>query len=256
MQTESIYKKKKIPPGSIEIISLGNSWLGIKREEEGWYLKTFENIEKKEDINISEIGKGDYFQSGESNSIVLAPALQDKPIVFKGSKLVIAPKQRITFFIKIPLVFQVYFSKVQPKNILTEFPCQRLSDTWFGEPDSGEAAFALGSDFYLSFDKIETSEYEAICPITIFNNSEVLLDVQRLIIRVQNLTLYLNKKKAVTSLVKIEYKGKEMISSVDYHFSKNFHGEKQEILAKPRNEESKNLLRINFHFIKNIYRTE
>jgi hypothetical protein len=142
------------------------------------------------------------------------------------------------------------------ENLLKEIPFKRLSDTWFGEPDSGEAAFALGNEYYLDFESIETSPFEAICPVSIFNNSPGTLEIQRQIIRVENLALYKNNNKIVTSMVQVEYKGQQILSSADYHYSKIYDGEKQDILTKPRNASGKNLLKMNFHFIKNIYKNE
>jgi hypothetical protein len=70
------------------------------------------------------------------------------------------------------------------------------------------------------------------------------------------LTLYKNEDKIVTSAVEIEYKGKDTVSAANYHYSKIYNGEKPDILAKPRNSSVNNLLKLNFHFIKSIYRSE
>ena len=115
-------------------------------------------------IDSNEIIDGTYYHSGKSNRLILAPALPSKPMVFKSSQIVISPKQRLTFFVKIPLILQVYAGKKQDENLLTEFPLQHISDTWFGEPVNGEAAFALESEHYLNFKAIEEDERFAICP--------------------------------------------------------------------------------------------
>jgi len=179
-----------------------------------------------------------------------------KPLVFKGAGLYVLPEQKITIFLKIPLAFQIYFSKVQPENLLKEIIYKRLSDTWFGEPDSGEPAFALGNEFFHQMDEIKITDLEAICPVIIENNSTTILNLQRVIIRDENVTLYKNEDKIVTSTVHVEYKGNDIASSVDYRYSKEYNGEKQEILAKPRNNSGKGLMNINFHFIRNIYKSE
>jgi hypothetical protein len=103
---------------------------------------------------------------------------------------------------------------------------------------------------------VNPSEFEAICPVTIFNNSPSTFEVERLIIRVENMGLYKNAEKIVTSVAEIEYKGKDVISSAEYHYSKIYNGEKQELITKPRNQSGKNPLKIHFHIIKNMYRFE
>jgi len=177
-------------------------------------------------------------------------------MVFKGTGLNVLPSQKVTLFLKIPLTFQIYFSKVQPENLLREITYKRMSNTWFGEPDAGEPAFTLGSEYFLNFDEIPIGSFEAICPVTVKNTASENLSVQRLIIRDEFLSIYRNNNKMVTSHIVIEFKGKDIISSVDYQYSKQYNGEKSEILAKPRNSSGKNMLKLNFHFLKTTNRTE
>lgn len=256
MDLNTILKKHQILPGNTKIIDIGCIQLSATRRNEGWYLTTKDNC-PNDDIRLREDSTlADYFQTGKSNTLIIAPALPAKPLVFKGSGLNVLPGQKITFFLKIPLTFQIYFSKINQENLLKEISYQRLSDTWFGDPDGGEPAYALGSEYYLEMKNIEITDFEAICPVTVQNSSSTLLNVQRLIIREENVTLYNNEGKIVTSVIFIEYKGNDVASAVEFHFSKQYNGEKQEILANPRNPSTKNLLRLNFHFIKNIYRNE
>jgi len=257
MEKDSIFRKRTIQPLESELIPVNDFVLGIKREKEGWFVKVFENCTDINEVNKEQITEGEYFHSGKSNSLIITPALQNKPLVFKGNKMLIAPHQRLTFFVRIPLVLQIYFSKIQNENLLKEIPSSILSDTWFGEPDNGVAAFALGSEYQLSFSETEVTDVEAICPVTVYNNWEQQLEIQRLIIKADNLTLYRNGSKIVSSVVKLEYKGQDTISSVSFGTSKQYHGETLETMAKARTDDTKSLLKTNFHFIRNIYnRTE
>ena len=256
MNIASILKKHQILTGKTEHFDIGCIRLSATRKIEGWHLLTSDNCPDDDVFLTSESSVDDYFQTGKSNSLIIVPAMPVKPLVFKGSGLYVLPKQKMTIFLKIPLAFQIYFSKVQPENLLKEITYKRLSDTWFGEPDSGEPAFALGNEFYLTMDEIQITDLEAICPVIIENNSATILNLQRLLIRDENVTLYKNDEKIVTSVVHVEFKGNDVASSVDYRYSKELNGEKQEILAKPRNSSGKNLLNMNFHFIRNIYKNE
>ncbi len=253
MEKNSLYKKRQLQPGESELISCGNFVLGIRRENEGWFVKPFDDITDPEQADAEEISSGEYFHSGKSNTFLIAPALQNKPLVFKGNRIIIAPGQRLNFFVKIPLVFQLYFSKIQPENLLKEIPYRRLSDTWFGEPDNGVAAQSLGNEYFLSFAEGGSSEFEAICPLNIFNNWNQALELQRLIIKTEYLSLFRNAETIVTNVVKLEYKGSDLISGVHYGTAKQYHGENPEIVAKARNTDHKSLLKTNFHFIRNIY---
>lgn len=256
MEIKSVFSKKSFEPGKDQFIEIEKYTLGVRREKEGWFLVFREEKEEQEEQEGTADVKteGEFFQSGKSNSLSIHPALPAKPLVFKGSKLFVTPKQRVTFFIKIPLDIEIFHSKNLPENRLKTITPVRLSDTWFGEPDTGEPAFSIGNEYFLNSQEIETSILNAVCPVSIFNSSPAIMAVERLIIRTDNLTLYANSGQIITSVVEIDYKGKDIISSADYHYSKIHHGEKQEVLVKPRN--TGGLLKKNFHFIKSIYRSE
>ncbi|WP_319481099.1 DUF432 domain-containing protein [uncultured Draconibacterium sp.] len=256
MEKLSIYGTNQINPGESVVKNCDQFTLGIKRNDEGWYLKTVDDRHEEKAPDSEEINDGTYYHSGKSNKLILSPALPAKPMVFKGSRMVVSPNQRLTFFVRIPIILQVYTLKKQDENLLAEFPLQQISNTWFGEPVNGEPAFALESEHFLNLKAIEPDEKFAVCPITIHNNDNAPLEIERLIIRVDQMHLLKYKEHLVTSHVKLEYKGKDHLSSASYGFSKAFHGENHEIIAKPRNTEGKSLLKINFHFIKNIYRSE
>jgi len=256
MDLNLILQKHKILPGETKVIDIGCVQLSATRKNEGWHLITTDNC-PHDDVDLTtESTLSDYFRTGKSDTLIIAPGLPSKPLVFKGTGLNVLPDQKITFFLKIPLSFQIYFSKIKPENILKEIAYKRLSDTWFGDPDSGEPAFALGSEYFLNMDEIEITDLEAICPVIVHNTSSAILNVQRLIIRDENVTLYKNENKIVTSVVNVEFKGNDIAGEVDYLYLKEYNGENQEVLSKPRNTSGKNLLKLNFHFIKNIYRSE
>ncbi len=254
MAIQPILGKHQISPGEHKLFNTGFFTLGAKRESDGWLLLQIPNSDKKE--QTPDFSQADFYQSGKSNHLIIAPSLPAKPLVFKGTRLHVSPSQRLNFYLKIPLTLQVYFSKEQPENLLKELPVQRLNDTWFGDAYNGEPAFALGSEFFLTTEEIACSDFEVICPISIYNDAPGVLEVERLIIRTENMALYKNEGRMITSQVAIEYKGKDVLSSASYHFSKNIQGENAETLVKPRTGISRSLLKINFHFIKNLYKPE
>jgi hypothetical protein len=247
MDKESIFRKYTLKNGESQLLSFGELNIRMKRQGQGWIIHSFKKDEKEPE-------GGDFYQTGISDSIILAPALQTKPLVFKGSELSVLAKQKIIFFLKIPLILQVYHTKKQAENLIKEITLTRLSDTWFGEPDNGEAAFALGADFKLSMNEVEVQAYEAICPVQVYNNWNNILELDRLILRVENMTIYSFAGNLVTSLVKVEYRGKDNISQAEYSTSKIYHSEKPQIVAKPRKDDTSSL-KINFHFIRNIYKS-
>lgn len=255
MEKNPLFRKLQIEPGDHRIVEMEKFRVAVKREAEGWIFLQF-NDQQIDENATPDFSAGEFYQTGKSNSLLLSPSLPSKPLVFKGSGLFVSPGQKLLFYLKIPLTVQIYFSKNQPEKLLKEIFVNPLSNTWFGDPDSGEPAFSLGNEYFLKSENAQPGSYESLCPVSIFNNSPGVLEIERLIIRVENLSLYKSNGKIVTSLVSLEYKGKDAISSASYIYSKNIHGEKAEIIAKPQNSMAKNMLKINFHFIKNIYKSE
>lgn len=236
--------------GMVEISysKLSDSWLFQSKE-----LKNLvDNFEVISSTELIDTNSAQLIQSGKGNVLRIAPALPAKPVVFKNSKINILPGQSLKLYLVIPISLQFYRDHVNENNLLCEFPTRRLSDTWFGESDSGEAAFSIGTNFYQKFEMIQPAPNEAICPVKISNNSSTILEVQRLIIRVNELNLYESHKKIITSQVDIEFKGKDQVSSVSYKIDKSLIKDKVKTLANPRNPAS-SMLKLNFHFIKNIY---
>jgi hypothetical protein len=150
---------------------------------------------------------------------------------------------------------QFYFDEVKDENRLIEVPLRRLSDTWFGEMDNGEPAYSIGSTYYKSLAEVDARLWEAIASVEIINNTSGVLDLQRLILRVEEFNLYRKDNQILTNHVTIEFKGQEQVESVNLSTRDDIHGDKFEQVANKRLSDSKKLLRRSFFFIKNIYQS-
>ncbi len=245
---KNIFQKYTVPPEETKNINFGKVCIFMKRIDKGWF------INEAEDKDGCKAEEGDFFQTGPSDSLIFAPALQEKPLVFNGGgKISVLPGQKLIFFLKIPLVLQIYHTQKKDETLLKEIPCEKLSNTWFGKPDKGEPAYAIGTEYALSQQEIESSGFHAICPVRVFNRNSKILDIQRLILHVENMSIYQNGDRFFTSLVKTDYKGKDTISSVAYSYAEAIHGRKRTLLARPRVDAGLLPARINFLFIKKIY---
>ncbi|HAX96538.1 MAG TPA: hypothetical protein DCY35_08470 [Prolixibacteraceae bacterium] len=259
MTIGDIFGKYEILNGKGLEIKAGTLNLMVKRFSMGWgfhvipAVQPFDGVFLGTEIPELEVSESDLFQTGRSDKLVVTPALPLKPVVLKNSGMRILPGQSMRFFVKVPLSLQFYHTDTIADNFITEYPLIRLSDTWFGEPDEGETAFALGRHYQKDPELLDLMPWEIICPVLITNHSTLLLEVQRLIIRVNNLAILSTSHGLMTNIVDIEYKGKEQISSATYRVDRNVHGDNQHQLASPRSLGAKSSLMINFHFIKNIY---
>ncbi len=259
MQVTEIFNKYKLANGEGLSLKAGKLDLQVRRISMGWGFKCEPEGELWHEVDLQlktvdfSVSECDLYQTGKSNSLVVAPALPDKPLVLKNSGMRILPGQTMNFFVKIPLWVQFYFGEQVADKFIVEYPLLSLSHTWFGEPDSGEPAYAMGGFYQKEIGRLGVQPWDAVCPVHISNNSTLLLEVERLIVRVENLALITHENHLMTSLLSIEYTGKEQVSAASYRLDKSIHGEGYQHIAPPRNSGNRSSMKINFHFIKNWY---
>lgn len=262
MQLQSFWKKYALKANQTLEFKAGYANLIIKHESKGWLLKTSSLAEPVDELVAGEIGDLHddqdvlHFYSGNSGNLIVVPALPDKAVVFRNNKNIrISAGESTRLFFNIPLNLQFYFNEVKDENRLIEIPTKRLSDTWFGEIDEGEPAYSIGNVYFKSIAEAETKVWEALTSVEIVNNTFGVLDLQRLIIRVEEFNLYRKGDQILTSHVNIEFKGQEQVEIVNLSTRDDVHGNKFELMANKRLSDSKKLLRRSFFFIKNIYQS-
>ncbi len=262
MNPQNFWNKYEFSVGQTLLFKAGNAEVFVKHILNGWLIKSRIPDEPNAELQMEEVeGIEDdsnvfHFQTGKSNVLHVVPAFPNKAVVFRNNKNIkVSAGQSASLYFRVPLTIQFYFQEVKDENRLFEMSMQRLSDTWFGEADSGEPAFSIGSNYDKSFGEVQPTAWEAIVPVEVINNTFGLLDIQRLILRVEDFSLYLKNKQLLSDHVSIEFKGQENAGSVNLTTRKEIQGQKPVRMAKPRSNESKNLLRKSFFFIKNIYQS-
>ena len=259
MTLTDICRSWTLEPNAGLTITAGMLHLRLRRISLGWGFHAAEVLPPSPLISVEEgspgfqVSDSALFQTGKPDILRIAPALPALPVVLKNSGMHILPGQSMRFFVKIPLWLQFYHAELAPERFITEYPLIRLSDTWFGDPDEGEPALALGNFYQKDASLLEVKPWEAVCPVIITNHSTLMLEVQRFIIRTENLSLVKAGDQIMTNLIEIEYKGRDQISSASYHLNPTFHGKEYSELAPARNDAARSALKINFHFIKTIY---
>ncbi len=260
MSPKNFWKKYPFAVNQTRLFKAGYTEVYVKHLYNGWLVKSQITDHFIVDLLVEDIADladdSDvlHFYSGKSNEILLVPALPNKAVVFRNNNNIkISAGESARLFFRIPLTMQFYFQEVKDETRLMEIPLQRLSDTWFGEIDNGEPAYSIGSNYDKSFPEINAMAWEAVSSVEIINNTAGVLDLQRLILRMEDFIIYLKNNQLLTSHATIEFKGQEQAGSVNLSIWKEIHGEKPVQMAKPRSSDSRNLLRRSFFFIKNIY---
>lgn len=131
----------------------------------------------------------------------IAPQLADRPIVARPMvPTELLPKERTTLFIGAVLWARVAVGD----QVLGEFATQRMSDTWFGaNTQRGELCYASQTRALLHLDNVPHNAFRAIVPVTIDNQGEDNVKLERLNVPVPHLTLYCDGNKFWTSALTI-----------------------------------------------------
>jgi len=262
MNPQNFWKKYEFAVNQTLLFKAGFAEVLVKHIANGWLIKSQIADQPNKDLQVDDVEDFDddsevfHFQTGKSHELIVVPALPGKAVVFRNNKNIrISAGESANLYFRIPLTMQFYFQEVKDENRLFEIPLQRLSDTWFGEADNGEPAFSIGNNYDLQFPEIKAMPWEAISTVEIINNTTGVFELQRLILRVEDFSLFLKNKQLLSNHVAIEFKGPEHAGSVNLSVRKEIHGLKPIQLAKPRSAGGRNLLRKSFYFIKNIYQS-
>jgi hypothetical protein len=120
----------------------------------------------------------------------LMPTLLDRPVVVKTrTPLSIPPAEQAVFYISSPVVIDV--SLQQPTCRLIEVASQRLSDTWFGPSTlHGELCYADKTQARHNRAELPARPHRAVTAVTIENNANTMLILDKLSIPVPYLAVY------------------------------------------------------------------
>ena len=108
----------------------------------------------------------------------------------------------------------VTFGPPGKRTTLWEYPFTPLSQSFFGNPDSGELCYSIVSSLSSKSINSESKHNMALCPLTIMNKSNQILNFERMILRGPFLTIYFGADNIFTSPVIISFKGADQTSQV------------------------------------------
>jgi hypothetical protein len=190
---------------------------------------------------------------GDNNAYLhTIPAFPDRPIVIKAtSPFKLLPKKETLLYIKVPFYIQFLSEPDDRNSLLFETSFQDYSSTWFGDPDKGEIAYSLPLNLSEAIRKPQGFEGVIVCPVKLINLAKTSLNIQRLLIRVNYLTIYQSEDQLWSNEVRIEFKGETETSNLSYAKDKpNFVSDAIQIASS--RETKPNMISKSFHFIKSL----
>ncbi len=237
------------------ITKSGDEWLLASKQVAG-DLDSKEVIVARAQEKPEELLWNRFVFTEESNIIQLIPVLQDRAIVV-GSEIPvkILPGGRALFFVNIPVWVRVYTGENR-KAILTEIPTVTLSNTWFGDPMSGELCYSLRSHARRSIQNMGVYPQRAVCPIRVKNKSTNQLDFQKLCVHAEHLKVYEGKSRLWTNEVNIDFFGEDEPSEVGFSNTEPTFEEGCKLLCEERIPVDRSLLKKSVSILKYFTRFE
>lgn len=120
----------------------------------------------------------------------IMPALADRPVITRPLKpFFVSPGDRITIYVSSPL--WVSITTGDPPQKLQEVPIYRPSDTWFGPSTmEGELCYASRTHGNLNLENVPVHSHRAITQMTVHNQADTQLQIERLNLPVPYLSLF------------------------------------------------------------------
>lgn len=118
------------------------------------------------------------------------PALADRAVVIRPEKPLYIPKgESVTLFVSTPLWIRIMAGN--PSRVMMDFPSYRPSDTWFGPSTiKGSMCYAARTSGRMHLENVPHRAHRAVTPVTIRNDVEDTLLLERFSIPVEHLSLY------------------------------------------------------------------
>ncbi len=145
----------------------------------------------------------------------LMPALPDRPIVVcPDHAFHVGVEARTRVYVRVPLWIRVE-DEIQGERPLIEIPTVRLSNIWFGGLMDGELCYYISSAARRQMTPDLVHADLAVCPVQINNISGEDLDVQKICLRVINLSLFCEGGHFWADESLVNFKGKDFGSVFD-----------------------------------------
>jgi len=191
-----------------------------------------------------------YYASNYSNINVL-PALPDLPLILISSgEIKFLPGEEASYFIRLPLWFQILAEEKQKQEVIIDSPVTILSRTWSGAPSTGFICYFLDRELWTGDPIQEADPFVVYCPITIQNESKKLVNLNRICLHAENLSVFSSFPVMITNTLTITIRGDSERVQLADRPSKTFKGAKR--VGKPRVKVSDNILSKSFSLIRQV----
>lgn len=150
----------------------------------------------------------------EARGILLTPAFPPRPVVAEPElSFRLLPRAGARIFVRVPLWVRVAVL-AEDERTLSEFPSVVLSDTWWGGLTEGEPCYWLETTARRSVPPEAFRPHLAVCPLELSNLSDEELPVEKIVLRVDHLSLFGDDGRLWADETRVRYRGADEPSEI------------------------------------------
>jgi len=184
--------------------------------------------------------------------VQLLPAMPDMPLMVKPeNKLHIAEDASTRIYVKVPVWVRLVLESSQD-TVLLELPSVPLSKTWFGSYVDGELCYWLSSGARREALPDPEHRNSAICPILLIDKSPEDLDVEKICLRTENMTIFDDGVQLWTDETRIIFKGMTEVSQIEVTGKAPDESPKAVMISSPREVQRKSISAKTFSSLKEL----
>jgi hypothetical protein len=155
-----------------------------------------------------------HYLSSAAGPVLPRPVLPDRALVAKPDRsLTLLAGESAQFFLEIPVWFRMCAGSERQVHVFEE-PLVVLSNTWFGDPVTGELCYVLATRLHQGLSSIAPSAWRAVCPMAVTNESATDLAFERICLHVQNLAVFRGVERLWTNGLSVLFRGAEQASHI------------------------------------------
>ena len=144
------------------------------------------------------------------------PALPDRMLVVKVEQpFTLLSHATARIYTRVGASVRVQVAGSRGALDLTEIPVERLSDTWWGDFQSGEYALWLATRARRDLTDVRIEPWQIVCTLELVNTSSDSLPVEKLALRVEHLPVFRTGGQLWAGEVRVEYLGADQGSEIE-----------------------------------------
>ncbi len=202
----------EVVEGEVSLRQVGPMTLAFRRAaNEIWVAVDRSQMEKTDEDTLT---WSRWALKQKDAQIQLLPIMPDRQVVVRPEfPFRLSSGATAKIFTRIPVWVGVYTTEI-PVHKLTEIPSVNLSKTWFGDFLDGTLCYWISTMARREVTSDLYQPHTAISTLNIKNESDEDLHIDKLSIRVERLSLYIQGEQLWTDEMDIVYKGSDQHSEI------------------------------------------